>query len=41
VAGFVPEMPKRSAAVEELLLMAGHSLLQAKATGGNQVLCCP
>lgn len=41
VAGFVPEMPKRNATVEELLLMAGHSLLQAKATGGNQVLCCP
>jgi len=41
VAGFVPEMPKRNATLEELLLLAGNSLLQAKATGGNQVLCCP
>jgi len=41
VAGFAPETGERNAAVEDLLLIAGRCLLQAKATGGNQVLCCP
>lgn len=41
VACFAPEMPDRNTALDELLLIAGRCLLQAKATGGNQVLCCP
>lgn len=41
VAGFAPEIPDRNTAMDELLLIAGRCLLQAKAAGGNQVLCCP
>lgn len=41
VAGFAPEIGARNAVVEDLLLIASRCLLQAKATGGNQVLCCP
>jgi diguanylate cyclase (GGDEF)-like protein len=41
VAGFVPERSSRNAAVDDLLLIAGRCLMQAKAAGGNQVLCCP
>lgn len=41
VAGFVPEQSSRNAIVDDLLLIAGRCLMQAKAHGGNQVLCCP
>jgi diguanylate cyclase (GGDEF)-like protein len=41
VAGFAPEAADRNAAVDELLLIAERCLLQAKAAGGNQILCCP
>lgn len=42
VAGFVPQAGQRTPpATEDLLLIAGRCLLQAKAAGGNQVICCP
>ncbi|WP_051553765.1 GGDEF domain-containing protein [Desulfobulbus elongatus] len=41
VAGFVPETAARTAEAGDLLLIAERCLLQAKAAGGNQVLCCP
>jgi len=41
VAGFAPEIADRNAVIDDLLLIAGRCLLQAKAAGGNQVLCCP
>lgn len=41
VAGFAPERSSRNALVDDLLLIAGRCLMQAKAAGGNQVLCCP
>lgn len=41
VAGFAPDHSSRNANVDDLLLIAGRCLLQAKAAGGNQVLCCP
>jgi diguanylate cyclase (GGDEF)-like protein len=41
VAGYSPEMPNRNTTIEDLLLAADRSLVQAKAAGGNQVLCCP
>jgi len=41
VAGFVPERSNRNATVDDLLLIAGRCLMQAKVAGGNQVLCCP
>ncbi|MDD2463792.1 MAG: GGDEF domain-containing protein [Desulfobulbus sp.] len=41
VAGFVPEHSSRNADVDDLLLIASRCLMQAKAAGGNQVLCCP
>lgn len=41
VAGFTPDAGSRNTSLEELLLIAGRCLLQAKAAGGNQVLCCP
>ena len=41
VAGFTPENADRNTTAEELLLLAERCLLQAKAAGGNQVLCCP
>lgn len=41
VAGFTPEAPDRNAAIDDLLLIADRCLHQAKAAGGNQVLCCP
>ncbi|MGD9948078.1 MAG: GGDEF domain-containing protein [Desulfobulbus sp.] len=41
VAGFAPEHSSRNAAVDDLLLIASRCLMQAKAAGGNQVLCCP
>ncbi len=41
VAGYSPEMPNRNTTIEDLLLTADRSLIQAKAAGGNQVLCCP
>ena len=31
----------RNAIIDDLLLIASRCLLQAKAAGGNQVLCCP
>ena len=40
-SGFAPETPERNATPEALLLIAGRCLVQAKAAGGNQVLCCP
>jgi len=41
VAGFAPDGAGRNALLDDLLLIAGRCLLQAKAAGGNQVLCCP
>jgi len=41
VAGFAPEMAERNAVMDDLLLIAERCLAQAKAAGGNQVLCCP
>lgn len=41
VAGFAPDNAGRNAQLDDLLLIAGRCLLQAKAAGGNQVLCCP
>lgn len=41
VASFTPENATRNATTEALLLLAERCLLQAKAAGGNQVLCCP
>ena len=41
VAGFAPERSSRNNLVDDLLLIASRCLLQAKAAGGNQVLCCP
>jgi len=41
VAGFTPEAPNRNTAIDDLLLIADRCLHQAKAAGGNQVLCCP
>lgn len=41
VAGYTPEAGSRNSSPEDLLLIAGRCLLQAKAAGGNQVLCCP
>jgi diguanylate cyclase (GGDEF)-like protein len=41
VAGYTPDAGSRNTSLEELLLIAGRCLLQAKAAGGNQVLCCP
>jgi diguanylate cyclase (GGDEF)-like protein len=41
VAGYTPDAGSRNTCLEELLLIAGRCLLQAKAAGGNQVLCCP
>ena len=40
-SGFAPETPERNATPEALLLIASRCLVQAKAAGGNQVLCCP
>ena len=41
VAGFAPDRSSRNATIDDLLLIAGRCLMQAKAAGGNQVLCCP
>jgi diguanylate cyclase (GGDEF)-like protein len=41
VAGFTPDVADRNATIDELLLIASRCLLQAKAAGGNQILCCP
>ncbi|WP_448871827.1 GGDEF domain-containing protein [Desulfobulbus propionicus] len=41
VAGFAPDQSSRDATIDDLLLIAGRCLMQAKAAGGNQVLCCP
>ncbi len=41
VAGFAPEMPQRNIDPDEMLLIADRCLHQAKAAGGDQVLCCP
>lgn len=41
VTGYTPDLPNRNITVEELLLIASRCLSQAKAAGGNQVLCCP
>ena len=41
VAGFAPDHSSRNAHVDDLLLIASRCLMQAKAAGGNQVLCCP
>jgi diguanylate cyclase (GGDEF)-like protein len=41
VAGFSPERSGRNATIDDLLLIASRCLMQAKAAGGNQVLCCP
>jgi len=41
VAGFSPGNADRNTTAEDLLLLAERCLLQAKAVGGNQVLCCP
>lgn len=41
VAGFTPEAPNRNTVIDDLLLIADRCLHQAKAAGGNQVLCCP
>jgi len=41
VAGFAPDNAGRNAQLDDLLLIADRCLLQAKAAGGNQVLCCP
>ena len=41
VAGFTPEAPNRNTAIDDLLLIGERCLHQAKAAGGNQVLCCP
>lgn len=41
VAGFTPDIADRNANLDDLLLIASRCLLQAKAAGGNQVLCCP
>ncbi|ADW17724.1 diguanylate cyclase [Desulfobulbus propionicus DSM 2032] len=41
VAGFTPEIAERNASPDDLLLIASRCLMQAKAAGGNQVLCCP
>jgi diguanylate cyclase (GGDEF)-like protein len=40
-AGFAPEAPGRNTDIDDLLLIADRCLHQAKAAGGNQVLCCP
>jgi len=41
VAGFAPETPARNTGLDDLILIADRCLHQAKAAGGNQVLCCP
>ncbi len=41
VAGFSPELPARNTGLDDLILIADRCLHQAKAAGGNQVLCCP
>ena len=41
VASFSPEIPNRNADPEQLILIASRCLIQAKAAGGNQILCCP
>jgi len=41
VAGYSPANADRNTTAEDLLLLAERCLLQAKAAGGNQVLCCP
>lgn len=41
VAGYSPGSPAYNRQLNELLTTADHCLLQAKAEGGNQVLCCP
>ena len=41
VASFSPEIPNRNADPEQLILIASRCLTQAKAAGGNQILCCP
>lgn len=41
VAGYAPEDPHRNQHPEDLLRIAERCLSQAKAAGGNIVLCCP
>lgn len=41
VASFSPDIPNRNAEFEHLILIASRCLTQAKAAGGNQILCCP
>ena len=41
VTSFSPEIPNRNAEPEQLILIASRCLIQAKAAGGNQILCCP
>ncbi|MCL2789070.1 MAG: diguanylate cyclase [Desulfobulbus sp.] len=41
VTGFIPENADRHTTAENLLQLAEHCLLQAKAAGGNQILYCP
>nr|WP_321468415.1 GGDEF domain-containing protein [uncultured Desulfobulbus sp.] len=41
VAGFTPDHSSCNAQMDDLLLIASRCLMQAKAAGGNQVLCCP
>ncbi|WP_028584451.1 GGDEF domain-containing protein [Desulfogranum mediterraneum] len=41
VTGYAPEYPDHNQDHETMLLLANRCLLQAKAAGGDQVLCCP
>ena len=41
IAGFAPETPHRNTLADQLLLIANRCLMQAKAAGGSQILCCP
>lgn len=41
IAGFAPEDPERNKNPDDLLLIAERCLSQAKAAGGNTILCCP
>lgn len=41
VAGYAPEIPDRNRRLDDLLTIADRCLIQSKAAGGNQVLCCP
>lgn len=41
VAGYAPEDPDRNLNPDDLLRIAERCLSQAKAAGGNTVLCCP